>query len=107
MVRFEVISVSKHSSSDITTIHYSPNGNKPTRTEGGEWEDITLRLVREDQPTIQVAGIIGDIVLNEGERLPVLKLRFNNPKLFGTFKIGDIASLEVWDIPRNEKEESK
>jgi hypothetical protein len=110
MVHFKVISVSRHSSLEVTTTHYTfeKSGRKSgKREEKGEWEEIVLRLNLEDNPIIQVGHSFGDIAMDGTGDHDNLKLRLNNPKLFGTFKVGDIASLEVLNIPRNEKEEPK
>jgi len=91
MIQLHVISVTRKSSSEVRTAHYTyENDNRKVKwTDGAEWEEVEFREEFFDQPTIQVANITGDYMLIGG----AVKLIINNPDLFGTYKVGDIINL--------------
>ena len=90
MIRFKVTLVTKRSSSEIDTTHYTYTNDerKGVRSKGAEWEEIEFTSEAEDQPTIAVANITGSFALFGNP-----KLVLNDPKLFGTYKIGDIIDF--------------
>lgn len=92
MIRLQVVTVSRHSSSEVTTTHISYPPNEQIKTErksGAEWEEIIFRVVEEEKPTIQIANIVGDAFIAGG----AFKLIVNNPNLFGSFKADDTILL--------------
>ena len=92
MIKLQVVAVDRRSSSQIGTIRttYDEKGiGTPERTHGAEWEEIQLSMVLEEKPTIQIGNISGSAVISQG----YIKLIINEPKLFGTYKIGDVIDL--------------
>ncbi len=90
MIRFRVTSVTRRSSSEVDTVHYTyENDNrKGTRVKGAEWEEVEFTAEIEEQPTIQIANVAGKCILIGNP-----KLLINDPDLFGTYKINDIVEF--------------
>lgn len=107
MIEFKVVSVARHLSSEVDTSYLDWKDNDVARKKkiGGEWEEITLKLPIENKPTLQVGNIIGNVAIEGAENY--IKLRLHDPKLFGTFKVGDTASLLVLTIPQNTEGKDK
>lgn len=89
-IRFRITSVTKRSSAEVDTTHYTyeNDSRKGDRTRGAEWEEIEFTTEMEEQPTIQIANIIGRAVL-----FGQSKLIINDPALFGTYKVDDIINF--------------
>jgi hypothetical protein len=112
VIRLQVLSVSHHSSSTVNTVVtvYPATPDKEGRyigeklsRQGGEWEEVQLRVELEERPTIQVANFIGNAFI-DGPGM-VTKLIINDPTLFGTFKIGDIVPLiPIQETPAGSKD---
>lgn len=92
VIKLQVTSVARKSASHLSTITFTYEKDQPrkmTRNNGAEWEEIEFRIVDEDEPSVQVANITGDVfIVSE-----VIRMVLQNPKLFGTFKMGDIVPL--------------
>jgi len=98
-IRFHVVTVTKKSSAEVSTIHYTygeKEERKNSRTEGAEWEEIEFTVETEEKPVIQIANVVGNALLVGQPKLIV-----NNPDLFGIYKIGDIIEF----MPIRVKEE--
>lgn len=91
MIHFRVTSISRRQSSEVNTSHYTYEKDecKTQRTSGAEWEEVEFTTVDEEKPVIQVANVRGDAFLPSAPH----KLIINNPKLFGTYKVGDIIEF--------------
>jgi hypothetical protein len=63
--------------------------SKADQIQGAEWEEVEFTTVYEEEPTLQVANVQGDVFLPQGP----IKLLVNNPALFGTFKVGDVIDF--------------
>jgi hypothetical protein len=89
-IQFRVITVTRKASAEVSTVHYTYEGEerKSSRTEGAEWEEIEFVVENEEQPTIQIANIAGNALL-----IGQPKLIVNNPELFGLYKVGDIIEF--------------
>ena len=62
-------------------------------SDGGTWEEIKFEIVEQYPATIQVGSIIGHASIKGSENS--FTIRINDPKLFGTYKIGDKVPLTV------------
>jgi len=104
MIRFRIVSVTKKSSAEVSTIHYTyeEDVRKANRVEGAEWEEIEFNVEDEDQPSIQIANIAGNVFL-----VGQPKFIINNPDLFGTYKVGDIIEFMPHIDEQGEREKAK
>jgi hypothetical protein len=91
IIYLQVLSVSRHNSSQYRTAVIRWEGEKSDKEtkQGAEWEEIELRILQEEKPTIEVANIIGNAFIAGS----TMKLIINNPALFGTLKVNDIVPL--------------
>lgn len=90
MIRLHITSVMRKSSAEVNTVHYTYKDDTriPTKTSGAEWEEIEFATEYEEKPSVQVANVAGSVVL-----IGQAKLIINDPKLFGTYKVGDIIEF--------------
>lgn len=90
MIKLKVVSVTRKSSSEISTCRWKDDGGerRATRTAGAEWEEVEFTTEFEENPNIQIANVAGDYVM-----LNPAKLILNEPSLFGTYKSGDIIEF--------------
>jgi hypothetical protein len=58
-----------------------------TKADGAEWEEVEFAVTDDAEPAVQVANISGDVFLVGQPVKPIIQ----NPKLFGTFKMGDLV----------------
>lgn len=94
MIQLKITGVSRRASSQVATKRYTypPDHTQPRVTQsfhGAEWEEVEFQLVEEEKPPVGVANIDGSAYL-VGNAARIL---LNDPKLFGTFKIGDIVNF--------------
>jgi len=97
VIRLQIVTVTKKASAEISTYHYTYKEKKEgevreeresSRSDGAEWEEIGFAVESEEQPTVQIANIIGSTFL-----VGPCKLIINNPDLFGIYKVGDIIEF--------------
>lgn len=111
-IRLRVVTVTKKASGEVSTIHftYEKSGKDPedpekverkaSRTEGAEWEEVEFTVENEEQPTIQIANVVGNALLVGQPKLIV-----NNPDLFGMYKVGDIIEFMAVRVREEKKDE--
>lgn len=96
-IQLRVVTVTKKTSSEVSTIRFTYEKSekdperverKLSRTEGAEWEEVEFTVENEEQPTIQIANVVGNALLVGQPKLIV-----NNPDLFGMYKVGDVIEI--------------
>lgn len=90
MIKIRVTEVDRKSSVIHRTSRFNEVTSKYVHTQGAEWEIVHLASVEPEGDEIIVANINGNVTLLDGA-----KLMISEPKLFGTFKPGDIIELRV------------
>jgi hypothetical protein len=87
MLKFRVISVKHVTSSQLRTVVLTRENHR-TPFNGGEYEELNLQPIREENPHIEVGNILGSVVSNE------LIITINDSSLFGNYKVGSILTLQ-------------
>ena len=92
MIQLKITGVARKASAHVGTNVYTYPKDSPRVTErynGAQWEEVEFQIAEEGEPPIGIANIDGSAHLVGG----AARILLNDPRLFGTFKVGDIVNF--------------